>query len=101
MIIKHVDLLTTPCISKYLAIGFCVSLILMNQNVFVMKNLIGIILLGLIVSSCSLFQKSSMTQDQIDEMVAENEALKTKVTASKDLEDQLVNLQKYCGGSRR
>jgi hypothetical protein len=62
----------------------------MNQNVFVMKNLIGIILLGLIVSSCSLFQKSSMTQDQIDEMVAENEALKTKVNASKDLEDQLA-----------
>ena len=55
-----------------------------------MKNLIGIILLVLIVSSCSLFQKSSMTQDQIDEMVAENEALKTKVTASKDLEDQLA-----------
>jgi hypothetical protein len=62
----------------------------MNQNVFVMKNLIGIILLGLIVSSCSLFQKSSMSQDEIDVMVAENEALTTKVTASKDLEDQLA-----------
>jgi hypothetical protein len=55
-----------------------------------MKNLIGIILLGLIVSSCSLFQKSSMSQDEIDVMVAENEALTTKVTASKDLEDQLA-----------
>jgi len=55
-----------------------------------MKNLIGIILLGLIVSSCSLFQKPSMTQEQIDEMVAENEALKTQVQSSKDLADQLA-----------
>ena len=55
-----------------------------------MKNLIGIILLGLIVSSCSLFQKPSMTQKQIDEMVAENDALKTQVTSNKDLADQLA-----------
>ena len=55
-----------------------------------MKNLIGIILLGLIVSSCSLFQKPSMTQEQIDEMVAENDALKTQVESSKDLADQLA-----------
>lgn len=55
-----------------------------------MKNLIGIILLGLIVSSCSLFQKPSMTQEQIDEMVAENEALKTQVASNKDLADQLA-----------
>ena len=55
-----------------------------------MKNLIGIILLGLIVSSCSLFQKPSMNQEQIDEMVAENDALKTQVKSSKDLEDQLA-----------
>ncbi|RLD57465.1 MAG: hypothetical protein DRI97_05290 [Bacteroidetes bacterium] len=55
-----------------------------------MKNLIGIILLGLIVSSCSLFQKPSMTQEQIDEMVAENDALKTQVTSNKDLADQLA-----------
>jgi len=55
-----------------------------------MKNLIGIILLGLIVSSCSLFQKPSMTQEQIDEMVAENEALKTQVQSNKDLADQLA-----------
>lgn len=55
-----------------------------------MKNLIGIILLGLIVSSCSLFQKPSMTQEQIDIMVAENEALKTQVASSKDLADQLA-----------
>ena len=54
-----------------------------------MKNLIGIILLGLIVSSCNLFQKPSMTQEQIDEMVAENEALKTQVASSKDMADQL------------
>jgi len=55
-----------------------------------MKNLIGIILLGLIVSSCSLFQKPSMTQEQIDEMVAENEALKAQVASNKDLADQLA-----------
>ena len=55
-----------------------------------MKNLIGIILLGLIVSSCTLFQKPSMTQEQIDEMVAENDALKTQVNSNKDLADQLA-----------
>ncbi len=55
-----------------------------------MKNLIGIILLGLIVSSCSLFQKPSMTQEQIDEMVAVNDALKTQVNSNKDMADQLA-----------
>jgi len=55
-----------------------------------MKNLIGMILLGLIVSSCSLFQKPTMNQEQIDEMVAENDALKTQVRSNKDLTDQLA-----------
>ena len=55
-----------------------------------MKNLIGIVLLGLMVSSCSLFQKPSMSQEQIDVMVAENEALKAQVNTAKDLEDQLA-----------
>jgi len=55
-----------------------------------MKNLIGIILLGLIVSSCSLFQKPSMTQEQIDIMVAENDALKTEAINCKDLADKLA-----------
>ena len=55
-----------------------------------MKNLLGIILLGFIVSSCSLFQKPSMTQEEIDEMVAENDALKTQVDSNKDLADQLA-----------
>lgn len=55
-----------------------------------MKNLIGILLLGMIVSSCSLFQKPSMTQEQIDEMVAENDALKTQVQSNKDMADQLA-----------
>ena len=58
-----------------------------------MKNLLGIILLGLIVSSCSLFQKSSMNQDEIDAMLAENQALKTQVEASRDLEDRLALAQ--------
>lgn len=55
-----------------------------------MKNLIGIVLLALIVSSCSLFQKPSMTQEQIDAMVAENQALKAQASGCKDLEDQLA-----------
>ncbi len=55
-----------------------------------MKNLIGMILLGLIVSSCSLFQKPTMNQEQIDVMVAENDALKTQVKSNKDLADQLA-----------
>ena len=59
-----------------------------------MKNLIGIVLLGMIVSSCSLFQKSSMSQDEIDAMLAENEALRTQVESSKDLEDRLALAQK-------
>lgn len=55
-----------------------------------MKNLIGIVLLGLVLSSCSFFQKSSMNQEEIDAMVAENEALKAQVDATKDLSDQLA-----------
>ncbi len=55
-----------------------------------MKNLVGIVLLALMVSSCSLFQKPSMSQEQIDAMVAENQALKNQASNSKDLEDQLA-----------
>ncbi len=55
-----------------------------------MKNLIGFVLLALIVSSCNLFNKSSMTQEQIDAIVAENSGLKSQATKSKDLEDQLA-----------
>lgn len=55
-----------------------------------MKNLVGILLLSLIVSSCNLFQKPSMTQEQVDAMVAENSALKSQLTQSKDMEDQLA-----------
>jgi cell division protein FtsN len=55
-----------------------------------MKNLVGIIVLALLVSSCSIFQKPSMSQEQIDAMVAENQALKSQVTNSKDLEDKLA-----------
>jgi cell division protein FtsN len=61
-----------------------------NQNSKVMKNLVGIILLMLLVSSCSLFQKPSMTQEQIDAMMAENQALKSQVSNSKDSEDKLA-----------
>ncbi|MCK5134600.1 MAG: hypothetical protein KAR19_02335 [Bacteroidales bacterium] len=55
-----------------------------------MKNLAGIVLLVLMVSSCSLFQKPSMSQEQIDAMVAENQALKSQDSNCKVLEDQLA-----------
>jgi cell division protein FtsN len=55
-----------------------------------MKNLVGIILLALLVSSCSLFQKPSMSQEQIDAMVAENAALKSQASSTKDMDDQLA-----------
>ncbi len=55
-----------------------------------MKNLIGVVLLGLILSSCSLFQKPSMSQEQIDALVAENHALKSQDAGSKELKDQLA-----------
>lgn len=55
-----------------------------------MKNLVGFVLLALIVSSCNLFQKPSMSQEQIDAMVAENSALKSQATKSVDMEDQLA-----------
>ena len=62
----------------------------MNQNTKLMKNLIGFVLLAMIVSSCNLFQKPSMSQEQIDAMVAENSALKSQLTQSKNMEDQLA-----------
>jgi len=65
-----------------------------HQNAFIMKNLIGIVFLALMVSSCSLFQKPSLTQEEIDALLAENEALKTEVEASKDLQDRLALAQK-------
>ena len=55
-----------------------------------MKNLLGILLFGLILSSCSLFQKPSMSQEDIDAMVAENNTLKTQLANNKELEDQLA-----------
>lgn len=55
-----------------------------------MKNIIGFVLLAMIVSSCNLFQKPSMSQEQIDAMVAENSALKSQLTKNKDMEDKLA-----------
>ncbi len=55
-----------------------------------MKKVVGLLLMALVVSSCGLFQKPSMSQEQIDAMVAENQALKNQISNSKDLEDQLA-----------
>jgi len=55
-----------------------------------MRNVLGIGLLALLVTSCSLFQKPSMSQEQIDAVVAENQALKAQLEDTKDLEDQLA-----------
>jgi len=66
------------------------SLFVKNQNTKVMKNTVGFILIALLVSSCSLFNKPSMSQEQIDAMMAENSALKSQATKSKDMEDQLA-----------
>jgi hypothetical protein len=55
-----------------------------------MKTFTGFILMVLLVSSCSLFQKPSMTQEQIDAMVAENQALKSQAANDKEMEDKLA-----------
>ena len=55
-----------------------------------MKNLAVIGLLVILASSCSLFQRPSMTQEEIDTMVAENQALKAQLQDTKDMEDQLA-----------
>jgi hypothetical protein len=55
-----------------------------------MKSLTGILLAMLLLSSCSLFQKPSMNQEEIDAIVAENQALKSQLGSDKELEDQLA-----------
>jgi cell division protein FtsN len=55
-----------------------------------MKKLVGIVLLAFTLSSCNLFQKPSMSQEQIDAMVAENQALRAQAAGCQDLEDQLA-----------
>ncbi|HER10161.1 MAG TPA: hypothetical protein ENO20_14750 [Bacteroides sp.] len=55
-----------------------------------MKKIAGFIILAMIVTSCNLFQKPSMSQEQIDAMVAENQALKSQLAERNDLQDQLA-----------
>lgn len=57
---------------------------------YIMKKLAGFVLIGMVVTSCSLFQKPSMTKEEIDAMKAENQALKSQVAGAKELEDQLA-----------
>jgi hypothetical protein len=75
---------------KFTVEGISVYLNVKNLNSKHMKKIVGIILLALLVSSCSLFKKPSMSQEQIDAMVAENAALKSQVSNAKDLDDQLA-----------
>ncbi|PID92634.1 MAG: hypothetical protein CSA96_02155 [Bacteroidetes bacterium] len=44
----------------------------------------------LLATSCSLFQKPSMSQKEIDTLVAENQALRKQLEAANELEDQLA-----------
>lgn len=55
-----------------------------------MKKLIWIVLLALTVTSCGLFQKSSMSQEEIDAMVSKNQSLENQVQECNDLNNQLA-----------
>lgn len=54
-----------------------------------MKNLTGILVLSLVLGLTAC-EKTSMTQEQIDAMAAQNQSLKAQVSKAKDLEDQLA-----------
>ena len=90
MINNYIELLTTPFIIKSQTSVFYISLIRLNQNVFVMKKLIGIVLLAMIVSSCGLFQKPSMTHRLRMMTAPANMALKSQSSGCEELEDQLA-----------
>ena len=55
-----------------------------------MRNLFWITILAIATSSCSLFQKPSMTQDQIDVMIAENQSLERQITDCTDAKNDLT-----------
>ncbi|MBN2698064.1 MAG: hypothetical protein JXR52_04510 [Bacteroidales bacterium] len=54
-----------------------------------MRNLAFILVLALITSSCNLFKKSAMTQEEINALVAKNQSLEQQVNAQQDLQGQL------------
>jgi hypothetical protein len=56
-----------------------------------MKNVILIILLAIATSSCNLFQKPSMNQEEIDAMVAKNQSLENQLQECENLESQLAS----------
>ncbi|MEZ5072726.1 MAG: hypothetical protein R2751_17635 [Bacteroidales bacterium] len=55
-----------------------------------MRKLVVIIVLPLLLASCSLFQKPTMSQEEIDNLLAENKVLKAQAGQTKELEDQLA-----------
>ena len=55
-----------------------------------MKNLVWILILVLATSSCSLFQKPSMSQEEIDAMTARNQSLERQLSECENLEAQLA-----------
>ena len=55
-----------------------------------MKNLVWIFILAIVTSSCSLFQKPSMSQEEIDAMTARNQSLEQQLAECETMESQLA-----------
>ena len=55
-----------------------------------MKKFIWIFIIAVATSSCSLFKKPEMSQDQIDALVAKNQSLVNQIASCNALNDQLA-----------